>query len=73
MRIEDMILVSVDDHVIEPRTLFDRHIPAKWKDRAPKMVKNQNSQNGADMPHPKRSCQKTTYRRCRKSRLNFLP
>ena len=38
MRTEDMILVSVDDHVVEPPTLFDDHLPAKWKDAAPKSV-----------------------------------
>ena len=32
MRTEDMILVSVDDHVVEPPTLFDNHLPDKWKD-----------------------------------------
>ncbi len=36
---EDMILVSVDDHVVEPPTLFDNHLPAKWKDAAPKSVR----------------------------------
>jgi len=35
-----MILVSVDDHVVEPPNLFDRHIPAAYKDRAPRMVKS---------------------------------
>jgi hypothetical protein len=38
MRTEDMILVSVDDHVVEPPTLFDNHLPAKWKDAAPVSV-----------------------------------
>ena len=38
MRTEDMILVSVDDHVVEPPTLFDNHLPDKWKDAAPKSV-----------------------------------
>jgi hypothetical protein len=40
MNIDDMILVSVDDHVVEPPDMFGRHLPAKWKDRAPRMVKN---------------------------------
>jgi predicted TIM-barrel fold metal-dependent hydrolase len=35
MRVEDMILVSVDDHVVEPPDMFAQHLPAKWKDRAP--------------------------------------
>ena len=39
MRIEDMILVSIDDHVIEPRDMFERHVPEKYKDDAPKVVK----------------------------------
>ena len=34
---DEMILVSVDDHIIEPRGLFDRHLPKKWQDRAPKL------------------------------------
>ena len=38
MRTEDLILVSVDDHVVEPPTLFDNHLPAKWRDAAPKSV-----------------------------------
>jgi predicted TIM-barrel fold metal-dependent hydrolase len=39
MRLEDMVLVSVDDHVVEPPDMFERHIPAKWKDEAPRSVK----------------------------------
>ena len=35
MEADDMILVSVDDHVIEPPTMFDAHIPDKWRDQAP--------------------------------------
>ena len=35
MNMEDMILVSVDDHAIEPRGAFDRHMPAKFKGQAP--------------------------------------
>jgi len=33
-----MILISVDDHIIEPRHLFERHLPRKWADRAPRLV-----------------------------------
>ena len=32
MQLEDLILVSVDDHVVEPPDMFDNHLPAKWKD-----------------------------------------
>jgi predicted TIM-barrel fold metal-dependent hydrolase len=38
MKLEDMILISVDDHVIEPPTVFDNHIPKRWADRVPKLV-----------------------------------
>ena len=38
MRTEDMIIVSVDDHVVEPPDLFERHLPAKYRDVAPKVV-----------------------------------
>lgn len=41
MKIDDMILVSIDDHVIEPPDMFERHVPAKWKDQAPR-VENVN-------------------------------
>ncbi len=40
MRIDDMILVSIDDHVIEPRDMFERHVPDKYKDDAPRVVTN---------------------------------
>src|ERR1700733_12477979 len=39
MRTEDLILVSVDDHVIEPRGMFDGLLPAKYQDKAPKMIR----------------------------------
>ncbi len=38
MQLEDMILVSVDDHVCEPPDMWDQHLAAKWKDRAPRLV-----------------------------------
>ena len=42
MQQDDMILVSIDDHMIEPPDLFENHVPAKWKDEAPKVVRNEN-------------------------------
>ena len=30
MNVEDLILVSVDDHVVEPPDMFDDHLPAKY-------------------------------------------
>jgi predicted TIM-barrel fold metal-dependent hydrolase len=38
MDTNDLILVSVDDHVIEPRDMFEAHIPAKYRDRAPRVL-----------------------------------
>lgn len=40
MDFDRMILVSIDDHVIEPRDMFERHVPARWKDQSPKSVMN---------------------------------
>ena len=39
MRPEDLILVSVDDHVVEPAGLFDRHLPASYRNQAPRVVR----------------------------------
>ncbi|MCL2582094.1 MAG: amidohydrolase [Streptosporangiales bacterium] len=38
MKIEDMVLVSTDDHVIEPPHLFDGRLPAKHADKAPRFA-----------------------------------
>ena len=35
MRLEDLILVSVDDHVVEPPDVFEHHLPAKYKRSRP--------------------------------------
>ena len=42
MNIDDMILVSIDDHVVEPPDMFERHVPAKWADQAPQVVVGDN-------------------------------
>lgn len=42
MQTNDMILVSVDDHVVEPPSLgefFRDHLPAKFRDRAPRVIR----------------------------------
>ncbi len=39
MRPEDMILVSVDDHVVEPPDMFEQHVPPSYRDRAPRVVR----------------------------------
>ncbi len=35
-----MILISVDDHIIEPPDMFNDHLPAKYLDDAPRLVHN---------------------------------
>jgi predicted TIM-barrel fold metal-dependent hydrolase len=41
MKVVDLILISIDDHVVEPPNMFDAHVPAKYKDQAPKNQKNE--------------------------------
>jgi predicted TIM-barrel fold metal-dependent hydrolase len=38
MNTDDLILVSVDDHVVEPPNLFDQHLPERFKDVAPRVI-----------------------------------
>jgi predicted TIM-barrel fold metal-dependent hydrolase len=39
MNAEDMIMISVDDHVVEPPDMFAGRVPDKFQDQAPKVVK----------------------------------
>ncbi|MFZ0666011.1 MAG: amidohydrolase family protein [Acidimicrobiales bacterium] len=39
MQVDDLILVSVDDHLIEPPDVFLDHLPSKYQERAPKLVR----------------------------------
>jgi predicted TIM-barrel fold metal-dependent hydrolase len=39
---DDLILISVDDHICEPREMFDAHVPAKYKDRAPRVIEDED-------------------------------
>ena len=38
MNKDDLILVSVDDHICEPPHMFDAHVPEKYKELAPKVI-----------------------------------
>ena len=38
MNTDDLILVSIDDHVVEPPDMFLNHVPAKYKAEAPIVV-----------------------------------
>jgi len=45
MKLNDMVLVSVDDHIVEPREMYVNNLPKEWHDRAPRMAKDEK---GAD-------------------------
>ena len=56
MRLEEMILVSVDDHVVEPPDLFEGRLSAKHADVAPKLVRKDSGIDvwqfmGAELPN----------------------
>ncbi len=39
IELDDLILISVDDHLIEPPDVFVNHLPAAYLDRAPKLTR----------------------------------
>ena len=49
MQMDDMILVSIDDHMVEPPDMYENHVPAKWKDQVPKVIRNAHT--GVDEWH----------------------
>jgi predicted TIM-barrel fold metal-dependent hydrolase len=56
MQIDDLILVSVDDHLVEPPDLFDGHIPDAYRDRAPRVERDKHGNDvwvfeGAQIPN----------------------
>ena len=42
MNMNDMIIVSVDDHVVEPPDMFTRHLPAKYAELAPRVIRKED-------------------------------
>ncbi len=42
MNPEDLILISVDDHIAEPADMFAAHVPEKYRDQAPRVVLEAN-------------------------------
>ncbi|MFV9634928.1 amidohydrolase family protein [Mycobacterium neumannii] len=40
MNKDEMILISVDDHIVEPPDMFKNHLPKKYIDEAPRLVHN---------------------------------
>jgi len=56
MQPEDMILVSVDDHLVEPPTLFEGKMPSRFADEAPRVIRQDDGSeawtfNGAIVPN----------------------
>ena len=45
MDIKDMVLVSVDDHVVEPPDLFKDRLPTKYADLAPQFLTKEDGTN----------------------------
>lgn len=45
MNMEDLVIVSVDDHIVEPANMWDAHLSAQHKHLAPKMLRDKD---GAD-------------------------
>ena len=39
---DELILVSVDDHIAEPADMFDGHVPEKYREHAPRVVDEPN-------------------------------
>lgn len=46
MHQDDLILISVDDHIIEPPDMFVNHLPAKYRDDAPRL---EHREDGTDV------------------------
>jgi predicted TIM-barrel fold metal-dependent hydrolase len=42
MQLDEMILVSIDDHVIEPHDLFEKHMPEKYRADGPRFERLSN-------------------------------
>uniref|UniRef100_UPI003905FD41 hypothetical protein n=1 Tax=Trujillonella humicola TaxID=3383699 RepID=UPI003905FD41 len=42
MDVEDMIMISIDDHVVEPPDMFANHVPERWRDHAPRSIVDEN-------------------------------
>ncbi len=56
MNANDLILISVDDHLVEPPTMFDAHIPDRYRADAPRVVRKKNGSdvwvfNGQEIPN----------------------
>ena len=50
MQLEDMVLVSIDDHMIEPPDMYKNHVPAKYADDVPKVIRNDDGRRRVGVP-----------------------
>src|SRR3954453_19473766 len=44
MDADDLILISVDDHIMEPPAMFAAHVPARYRDEAPRVISDEKSE-----------------------------
>ncbi len=56
MNVDDLILVDVDEHVIEPPHMFEGRLPAKYQDQAPRLITRDDGTmawvyEGVEMPN----------------------
>ena len=56
MNANDMILISVDDHLVEPPDMFEGRLPARLADQAPRVVRKPDGSdvwvfNGTEIPN----------------------
>src|ERR1700677_3235845 len=42
-KLEDAVFISTDDHAIEPADLWQRYLPSKFRDRAPRYIEDEIS------------------------------
>src|SRR5450432_3933247 len=42
MNADDLILISVDDHICEPADMFAAHVPKRYAEQAPRVVEEAN-------------------------------
>ena len=45
MNVDDLIMVSVDDHVVEPPDVFEGRLPRKYQDLAPRLLTRDDGTN----------------------------
>ena len=45
MKIDDCVLISVDDHIVEPPDMFDGRLPARYQDKQPRFITREDGAN----------------------------